>query len=60
MSDTETWILTFIDGSWEERRGTMRIHEGVLYIEVRSDYGGYLHEQHAYPMTCLRKWQVKR
>lgn len=61
MSDTENWVLTFHDGSTEKRRGTLQIREGVLYVEVRSGgFGGYLHEQYAYPLTSLRKWQVKR
>lgn len=56
----ETWILTFLDGSTEERSGSMRIHENVLWIEVRNPNYAIIHEQHAYPLTSLRKWQVKR
>lgn len=59
MSTHETYVITFLDGSTEECRGELRIHENVLFIEVRGSYGGYLHEQHAFPLTSVRKWEWK-
>lgn len=58
MSGEQTYILTFHDGTTEQHRGELRIHDSVLFIEVRSSYGGYLHEQNAYPLTSLRKWEA--
>lgn len=53
----ETYVVTFTDGTTEKRRGQLRIFEGVLFIETRSNYGGYIQEQHAYPLTSVLKWE---
>lgn len=58
MSGEEKWwIVSFHDGSTEKRWGRLRIHENVLFIEVRSNCGGDVQDQHAYPLTSLRKWE---
>lgn len=58
MSGEETYLVTFHDGTTEKQWGRLRIHENVLFIEVRSSYGGYVQDQHAYPLTSVRKWEA--
>lgn len=52
-----TYVVTLSNGTTEKRWGQLRIFEGVLFIEIRSDYGGYVQEQHAYPLTSVLKWE---
>jgi len=51
-----TWLITFSDGSTETATGALRVHEGVLWITEKTNYG-IRGEERAYPLTSLRKWE---
>lgn len=53
----ETYVVTLNNGTTEKRFGQLRIFEGILFIEIRSNYGGHVQEQHAYPLTSVLKWE---
>lgn len=53
-----TWRITYLDGTFEEVRGSsLRVYENVLTIE-QNHSTSYNRMPRSWPLTSLRSWEV--